>query len=182
MSAASLLWRRLDTPGHDACRVAEGAAGVEGVALFLEAGRVAQLSYRVSCDAGWRTRQGEVRGWLGQRPVGFRIERTETGLWRLDDEVVAGLEGCLDLDLGFTPATNLLQLRRLALAVGRAAEAPVAWLDVAGGSLSLLRQRYERRSQTTYWYEAPRFDYAALLEVGAEGFITRYPGLWEAEG
>jgi hypothetical protein len=91
------------------------------------------------------------------------------------------VESHLDLDLGFTPATNLQQLRRLALAEGQAAEAPVAWLDVLAGSLETVAQRYERRSATTYWYSAPRFDYQALLEVDAAGFIRLYPGLWEAE-
>ena len=62
-----------------------------------------------------------------------------------------------------------------------AADVPVAWLDVATGTLEVLPQRYERRAEATYWYEAPRFDYAALLEVGPAGFIHRYPGLWEAE-
>ncbi len=84
-------------------------------------------------------------------------------------------------DLGFTPSTNLLQLRRLALAEGEAADVRVAWLDAAAGTLDRLDQRYERRTQSEYWYEAPRFEYAALLEVAPTDFILRYPGLWEAE-
>ena len=102
-------------------------------------------------------------------------------MWTLNGAVVSGLENCVDLDFGFTPATNLLQLRRLALALEEAANVPVAWLDVSAGTLEVLHQRYERRSETTYWYEAPRFDYAAMLEVTAAGFIRRYPGLWEEE-
>jgi hypothetical protein len=88
---------------------------------------------------------------------------------------------CLDLDFGFTPSTNLLQLRRLALAEGQGTDAPAAWLDVSTGAFAVLVQRYERRSATTYWYEAPRFSYAELLEVDPLGFVRRYPGLWEAE-
>jgi hypothetical protein len=53
--------------------------------------------------------------------------------------------------------------------------------DIATGKLDRLGQRYARRSPATYWYEAPRFDYAALLELDAHGFAIRYPGLWEAE-
>jgi hypothetical protein len=87
----------------------------------------------------------------------------------------------MDLDFGFTPSTNLLQLRRLALATGQGADAPAAWLDVSTGTLDVLVQRYERRSETTYWYEAPRFNYAEMLEVDSVGFVRRYPGLWEVE-
>jgi hypothetical protein len=47
--------------------------------------------------------------------------------------------------------------------------------------LKPLPQRYERRSETAYWYEAPTVRYAALLEVTSAGFVRLYPGLWEAE-
>ena len=139
------------------------------------------MDYEVLCDEAWITRRGAVRGWLGERGLELTIVRTAAGVWSLNDVLAAGLDECVDLDLGFTPATNALQLRRVALAKGQAIDVPVAWLDVAAGTLTFLRQRYERRSETTYWYEAPRFDYAAALEVAPSGFVRLYPGLWEME-
>jgi hypothetical protein len=122
-----------------------------------------------------------VRGWIGDRPVALSIERSPGGAWTLDGEVMSGLRDCMDLDFGFTPSTNLLQLRRLALDKGQGADAPAAWLDVSTGTLDVLAQHYERRSETTYWYEAPRFNYTAMLEVDDMGFVRRYPDLWEVE-
>jgi hypothetical protein len=181
--AGVALWRRLDAPGHDACRLAQNSGGwtLEGAAVFSENGMPAWLTYQVACDAVWRTEQGEIRGRLGGQGVEFRVVRTTEGVWTLNGAVVPRLQSCLDLDLGFTPATNLLQIRRIALAEGQAADVPVAWLDASAGTLEVLPQRYERRSERTYWYEAPRFDYAGLLEVDPVGFIQRYPGLWQAE-
>jgi hypothetical protein len=118
---------------------------------------------------------------MGDRSVELVVERLAGGQWTLDGEHVPGLELCLDLDFGFTPSTNLFQIRRLALAKGQRMDAPAAWLDVSTGALSVLVQRYERRSDTTYWYEAPRFGYAESLEVDPDGFVRRYPGLWGAE-
>jgi hypothetical protein len=183
MVAVSVLWRRLDTPGHDACSLVETVGGwrLEGTAVFRQGGAPSRLSYQATCDRAWRSQQGKVRGWLGQHSIDLGVERAAQGLWALNGEVVPGLEGCLDLDFGFTPATNLFQLRRLALAEGVAADAPAAWLDVSAGTLVVLPQRYERRSATTYWYEAPSVDYAGLLEVDSVGFIRRYPDLWEIE-
>ncbi len=180
---ASILWRRLDAPGHDACRLVPDGDGwrLEGSAVFRQEGAAARLDYRVACDAGWRTRRGRLLGWIGARDLDLEIARGKDGGWTLGGVPVPGLEGCLDLDLGFTPATNLLAIRRLDLAVGRAAEAPAAWLDLGSLALERLPQRYERRSESTYWYEAPSFGYAALLEVAPSGFVTRYPGFWEAE-
>jgi len=183
MAIASILWRRLDTPGHDACWLHQEAGGwrLEGTAVFRHEGLAARLAYQVACDPAWRTRGGQVQGWLGTDSVALRIARTSAGEWTLNSAVVPDLGGCLDLDFGFTPATNLPQLRRLGLEVGQAAEAPAAWLAVASGMLTFLPQRYERRAEAMYWYESPSVAYAALLEVTPEGFIRRYPGLWEAQ-
>jgi uncharacterized protein len=183
LTIASVLWRRLDTPGHDACRLEQGDAGwtLDGVAVFSENGVPVRLMYQVACDLAWRTEHGEVHGWRGGQSVEFSVVRTAEGMWTLNGTVVPSLGSCVDLDLGFTPATNLLQLRRLDLAEGQAADVPVAWLEVSAGTLEALSQRYERRAGATYWYEAPSFEYAAELEVTPAGFIRRYPGLWEAE-
>jgi hypothetical protein len=183
-TVASILWRRLDAPGHDACRLERTASAwqLDGAAVFrTESGRIAQLHYRVRCDLLWHTQWGTVRGWLGESAVDLSITRDARGHWKLNDEAVPDMSHCVGLDLGFTPATNLLQLRRLNLAAGESADAPAAWVDVEDGGLSELMQRYERRSDSTYAYEAKRFDYAEVLAVTAEGFVSDYPRLWAAE-
>jgi uncharacterized protein len=182
MQIHTILWRRVDNPGHDACRLLElgDAWRLEGTAVFRQEGVPACLTYKVDCDANWRTREGVVHGWVGTSPLDLRITRAD-GMWTLNGQVVPQLDGCADLDIGFTPATNLIQLRRIALQVGDAVEVPVAWLDATVGILDRLQQRYERRSEELYWYEAPRFDYFALLQVSAIGFVEKYPNLWEAE-
>ncbi|MBI4774412.1 MAG: putative glycolipid-binding domain-containing protein [Deltaproteobacteria bacterium] len=183
MEIDAILWRRLDTAGHDACRLVtdDGARRLEGAAVFEYEGVPAYFAYDVDCDEEWRTREGFIRGWLGARRFDFRIARTQDAVWTLNGRVVPGLDGCVDLDLEFTPATNLFQLRRIALEVGQAADLAVAWLDVHVGAFDVLQQRYERRGAEVYWYEAPRFGYFALLQVSAVGFVERYPNLWEAE-
>lgn len=179
----TILWRRLEAPGHDACRLLQGDGSwrLEGMAAFQHEGVPACVAYELECDGEWRTRKGAVQGWVGALPLDFRITRTLEGIWSLNGQTVAGLDGCVDLDLGFTPATNLSQLRRVALEVGQTADVPVAWLDVPVGTLEKLHQRYERRTRETYWYESPRFDYFALLQVNETGFVEKYPALWEAE-
>jgi hypothetical protein len=179
----AILWRRLDTAGHDACRLAWMGRGwrLDGAAVFRQENVPACLAYSVVCDGGWRTRKGVVQGWLGGRRIELRVEHAVDGAWTLNGHIVPHLDGCVDADFGFTPATNTLQLRRVALEVGQAVDVPVAWLDVSAGTLDVLHQRYERRDATRYWYEAPRFDFCALLEVRGDGFVGKYPDLWEAE-
>ena len=83
--------------------------------------------------------------------------------------------------MSFTPATNLLQLRRVSISKNEPVQLPVAWLDIDTGKLTELQQTYELRAEMRVWYEAPSVGYRGLLELEPNGFIRRYPNLWEAE-
>ena len=94
---------------------------------------------------------------------------------------VPDLAHCADLDLGFTPATNLLPIRRMHLQPGEEAEAPAAWLDLSEDGLGLLEQRYACIDAGRYRYASPRFGYDAELSLSEHGFVLEYPQLWSAE-
>jgi hypothetical protein len=113
--------------------------------------------------------------------VDFIIERENDGAWTLNGRRV-DIDDLDDLDLSFTPATNLLQIRRVPLPVGESVRAPAAWFNLEDATLSKLEQIYERRDDLALRYRAPDLGYEGLLELAPNGFIRRYPGLWEAEG
>ena len=93
------------------------------------------------------------------------------------------MEGCADLDLSFSPATNLLPIRRLGLAVGVGAPVRAAWLRFPECRLAALEQRYERLDNERYRYEAGSGSDAFRVEllVASSGFVLEYPGLWTQE-
>jgi hypothetical protein len=181
LAIATVLWKRLDTEGHDACRLVRRNDGwqVCGEAIFLHEGKPCSMRYDVRCDAAWRTRLATVNGWVGARELTCEIVRSEEATWLLNGVEQPQASGCVDVDLGFTPATNLLALRRFNLSIGEETPAPAAYLSFPELRLDLLEQTYRRTAETTYAYRAPIFSYIALLEVSESGFITRYPGLWE---
>lgn len=180
-----MLWRRLDLPGHDSAVLSATAGGVRlrGMAVFFENGATG-LRYDVRCAGDWRTTGAEVRGWHRDRAFALQIVRDPSGRWSLGGAAVDAVAGSLDLDLSFTPATNLLPLRRLDLAVGETAEVRSAWLEWPHVRLTPLVQRYARRSPEWYDYEADlpgaeRFE--AKLRVDRDGWVRDYGGLWRAE-
>jgi uncharacterized protein len=183
-SPSVLFWRKLDSPGHDSCRFFQLADGYRllGAAVFLESGLVCHLQYDVMADAAFRTRSACVAGFVGKTQVDVRIQTSGDQRWEVDGKHDARIDGCLDVDLGFTPATNLLPLRRLALRVGQEAEAPAACLAFPEMQFILLSQRYKRLSRTEYDYEAPRFGYRGTLRVSPIGAVIKYPGLFELIG
>ena len=172
-------WMRLDRPGRDAALLEriDGGWLLRGAAAFDHEGGSAAVAYEVEVDAHWRTNRGLISGFLGAQTIAHEIRRDHQ-VWRLDGAAVEGLDRLVDLDFGFTPATNVLQLSRVALKPSQSAEVPVTWLDLDSASLIELPQRYERRSETSYWYEAPTVPYQGVLEIAPNGFVRSYPDLW----
>jgi hypothetical protein len=176
----SIVWRRLDVPGHESARLSSdaGTPVLEGKAVF-EGEEAGALAYTVTCDRAWRTTSADVDGWLGGRPVALRIRRDATGRWIVNGVLTPSLDGCDDVDLSITPSTNALPIRRLALKVGETATAIAAWWKGPDPTLTPLDQTYERVGPSTYRYTSAGGTFVALLEVRADGLVTRYPGLWE---
>jgi hypothetical protein len=112
-----------------------------GTAVFASDGRPCRLDYLVVCDPDWRTRTGRVTGWLGTDLVEVEVA-AEAGRWRLNGVDCPAVAGCVDLDLNFSPSTNLLPIRRLGLPVGASVQALAQELQLLqrriGGRLSAL--------------------------------------------
>ena len=184
-----MLWKRLDRRGHEAARLslspsdAASSAGwrLAGAAAFAYEGDPGLLSYQISGGADGRTVAATVTGWVGARSIEARLARDAADQWTLNGEPCPAVTGCLDLDLNFSPSTNLLPIRRLGLAIGQSAEVRAAWLRFPEFTLEPLPQVYRRTSETTYRYEASGGAFVAHLTINAVGFVTRYPHFWRAE-
>jgi uncharacterized protein len=180
-----MRWRRLDVPGREAARIDQTADGwrLTGQLEADEAGVRAQLEYVIDCDGGWRTRRAVVTGSASHAPIRFEFGADGEGHWTLNDGPLPPVEGALDIDLGFTPATNLLPIRRLGLAVGARADVRTAWLRFPELRVEGLEQSYWREAATVFHYDAlvdgERFQ--ARLDTDEFGRVVRYEGLWEAE-
>lgn len=178
---AAFFWRRLDQPGHDCCRLFRLAGGwkLRGMAVFSESGQPCNFAYEVLVDLHWKTRSARLTGFCGKKEIDMRIRRTADGNWRVGTEMQHAVADCIDIDLGFTPATNMLAIRRLNLSIGESAEAPAAWLALPSLTLKVLPQTYLRSAELEYEYEAPSVGYKERLQVSKLGAVERYPRLFE---
>ncbi|MEM8659227.1 MAG: putative glycolipid-binding domain-containing protein [Pseudomonadota bacterium] len=177
---ASILWKRVDVAGLDNCRLLRTSSGwtLSGKAVYREEGVVTALSYDIHHDPAWITRTARIEGWSGAQPLAMEITRAADGTWRCNSEGLPALEGCTDIDLGFTPATNTTAIRRLGLAAGAQAEAVAAWLDTGDWALKPLAQSYERLADNRYAYHSLASGFRATLTTEGSGLVTDYPGLW----
>lgn len=183
-AAAAILWRRVDRPGHESARISPRSAGgweLAGTAVFAHEGKSCGFSYTIACDRAWRTKSANVVGWLGADAVRVNALVGDDGLWRVDGLDVPPIAGCVDVDLNFSPSTNLLPIRRLDLAVGEEKEVRAAWLRFPSFRFEPLDQTYRRLAEDRYVYRSAGGRFERELEVDSNGFVLRYPGFWEVE-
>jgi hypothetical protein len=88
------------------------------------------------------------------------------------------LATALDVDLGYSPLTNTLPIRRLGLraaATGTQQTVAVAWVLVPSLVVVPAQQTYTVVGLGTIRYSSG--DFSAELTVDGDGFVTHYPGL-----
>jgi uncharacterized protein len=102
--------------------------------------------------------------------------------WQVNGVAKPVVNNCVDLDVNFSPSTNLLPIRRLDLEVGAQAEVMAAWLRFPSFEFEPLSQVYERLSESKYRYSSRGGQFVTELAVNKAGFVTVYPQFWEVEG
>ncbi|MEO3413410.1 putative glycolipid-binding domain-containing protein [Roseovarius sp. CAU 1744] len=180
---ATVRWRALEHEGDDTCRLSRVDHGwlLVGHSRFRDADGFAALDYVVRCDARWRTLGADIAGRHGTREISLRLERNTDG-WLLNGDPQPQVVGADDIDLAFTPATNLMPLRRVMEAPTPRLDTRAAWLRYPNCDLRPLDQTYDAgQSAELVSYRAEQTGYATQLCVDHSGFVTLYPGLWEGE-
>jgi hypothetical protein len=177
------LWRRLDVFGLERFELArDGEGWALGGTILTGEGGSAEVRYEVVCDAGWRTRRTKVafRDAHGERT----LELTAAdGSWSIGGHRQPTLDGCIDVDLEWSPATNTLPIRRVHPEVGaRTGVLRMAWIRFPALTVELLTQEYRHTSAGRYLFESDGGSFRAEIDVDDEGLVTRYEGLWEREG
>jgi len=183
MAIDSILWRRLDQPGDESARLVfqNSYWRLSGTAIFGHHQQPCRLDYLVVCSSTWQTVSGRVAGWVGNETVEIELSVDSARRWFINGVACPEVAGCVDLDLNFSPSTNLLPIRRLGLAIGQGAEVKAAWLRFPSFTLEPLSQLYRRIAVATYRYESAGGRFITELLVNAAGFVIEYPNFWALE-
>lgn len=174
------LWQRLHGVGLERFELLQEADGwlLRGTILALDKQGPAQAGYEVFCDAGWHTRHAEIslRDTAGECTLRLAVEGDR---WTVNGTEQETVRGCIDIDLGWSPSTNTLPIRRLGLAVGeRSGTITAAWVRFPELTVEPLPQEYERLAERRYRYSSRGGAFTALLEVDEEGVVVDYEEIW----
>jgi uncharacterized protein len=102
------------------------------------------------------------------------------GHWTLNEGPAPSLDGCHDVDLGWTPATNTIPIRRLDLPVGEHATIAACWVRFPKLDVVRSEQHYERLALDRWRYRSGTYDFELATDA-ATGLVLAYgEDLWRA--
>jgi uncharacterized protein len=177
---SSGLWQWLQSPGLERFELLRTADEwlFRGTILTLVADTAAEARYEIACDSLFRTLRANVsvQDASGVRSLQITVK---DGRWHENGSENQTVEGAIDIDLGWSPSTNTLPIRRLALGRGRTSgEFIAAWVRFPDLTLQPLPQEYLRLDARLYRYSSRGGAFVADLTVDDDGLVLDYEGFW----
>jgi hypothetical protein len=182
MTTRRVAWRRSDEiPTDEVCTmtIRDGGMSLVGTVLGASGGVPVRTEYRVFTDGAGLTTAAHVRDYRGFEQRTLALARDPKGNWTVDGIPARELRGCTDVDLGCSPATNTLPIRRLRLAVGSTHTIRVAWVRFPELTVGRAEQSYSRLDEFTYRYASGELQ--AELIVDDEDLVAAY-AVWQRTG
>jgi len=175
MTTRRVAWRRSDEVQTDEhCTLTQRDTGLSlvGTVLGAEGGAPVRIEYRVLTDGAGLTTAAHVRDLRGFEQRTLTLERDAKGNWTVDGAKVRTLKGATDVDLGCSPSTNTLPIRRLRIGVGASKTVKAAWVRFPELTVVKADQTYTRLDEFTYRYASGEFE--AELTVDDENLVAAY--------
>ena len=150
-----------------------------GTILTLAHDSPAEARYEIACDTWFHTQRANIflRDSSGERSL--KIDARD-GRWFENGRENEMIKGTVDIDLGWSPSTNTLPIRRLNLEVGQASgEVIAAWVRFPELALQPLPQEYTRLAERQYRYSSRGGAFVANLVVDDHDLVLDYEGFWQ---
>ncbi|MBG9733653.1 putative glycolipid-binding domain-containing protein [Paenibacillus alvei] len=174
-----IIWKRMQEEGLEYCKVSlEPVTMIQGRVICADTDR-SFVEYEVRCDELGCTSEVTVRYTNEQQTRTLKVERDAQDCWKVNGEARDDLNGAKDIDIGATPSTNVLPIRRLKLEKGQQAAVTAAWVCFPQFTVQPLQQSYERTGDNTYIYRSAS-GYTAQLNVDQHGVVIDYADQWKA--
>lgn len=179
-----VLWISLDERVVEHLRLSGSGGDIiaDGLIIHLGPQQSFRLRYTIRCDSLWRFRMLKLQS-LDEPQQLLELRSDGAGNWEnARGEAIPSLKGCQDIDIFYSPFTNTLAIRRMALKLHESTETIVAFISVPDMKVSAVRQRYTFLKSSgeigSYRYESLSTGFTADLSVDSDALVIEYPGFF----
>ena len=178
----TILWRndKFQMVEYCAFREIGNRYQFDGVVLTVVEDKPVRIGYQAVFDRQCLTQSVTVDaiGGSGEQHLQLVVDEHRTWFW--NGKELPECSGFSDVDLGFSPVTNTLPIRRLNLQPGESQTISAAWVRFPEFDVIPFPQRYTRMETNRYLYESLLSDFKAELVVNELGLVQQYGQYWVA--
>ena len=175
---ASILWTGPeDTLNRTTLDAADGGHRLAGTVLTNRDKVPLEIRYVILTDNTWAPRDVGVHILGGESDARLALAADGRGRWTLDKEPLSDFDGCVDIDLGFTPGTKTLALNRLGLEAGESRQIQALWAGYPGEPVVVASQSYRRVDEHRYLHTIAGIEEELVLN---EDNLAHTYGSWRA--
>jgi hypothetical protein len=177
-----ILWHCASLASSEHASLFEMGNGcrLQGLAVLPLASEPCHITYDVLCSQDWTALSCRVTLVFPNEERTIELKRESAGRWEHNGVAAPHLLHCSDIDLGWTPATNVIPIRRLDLDVGDGASILAAWVRFPELDVVANEQHYTRLASDRWRYQSGDYDFELLVDASS-GLVLEYgDDLWRA--
>lgn len=175
----TLIWKNINEEGLEHCEIdLYPITKINGKVISIYNNKPLFVEYEVLCENNGATKEVNIRRNFDGISKTINIRKEKNDIWYLNDKEIKECKGLKDIDIGITPSTNLLPIRRLNLSIGERKEVTALWVRFPDLTLAPLKQAYERLDANKYEYESVDSGYKAILLVDESSIVIDYKDEW----
>lgn len=132
--------------------------------------------YEVTLDPDWTFRHIVLEKTDGRVLI---LRADGQGKWeKAQGDELPAFDGCIDIDIGASPFTNTLPIRRNRFEIGVPQRFRMTWIPLDTLEPFVDEQVYTKLADGRFHYQAADGSFEAEITVDADGLVVDYPGLF----
>lgn len=182
-----LIWQHLDAPGWEHVRIIDDHPGwtvFDSILVRKHEDQVLRGGYTLVTDKQWRTL--ELRLMLESAPgamEGIHLLTEGDGRWTdANDQHIPELDGCLDVDIEWTPLTSSLLISHTRLQAGEDHSASVIHISMPTMSMQRVTKDFRRLDDRRVTLTSEKDSGGRSLLLDRDGFLQEIPGRFLRSG
>ncbi|HYI79161.1 MAG TPA: putative glycolipid-binding domain-containing protein [Chryseolinea sp.] len=176
----NILWKGLEYHSLENCVLTKIKSGwsINSTIVGAYDKKIYKVEYVIKANDKWETIYLNLTTELAGSKRDFIFLGDGNGNWTNNGIPKAEFEGCVDVDISLTPFTNSLPIKRLLWETNKSRQIKVLFVDVLGGAVIPVQQRYTKLSNAEFRFENVPNDFEAVITVDDLGLVLNYPELF----
>jgi hypothetical protein len=178
----SIVWEGLlyDTEEHCSVNYLDTAIIVRSEIEGWAGQKAVYAEYVLTLNLDWTVREIEIDFTTGTEQHSYCFTRHASGQWTdKEGTLYRKFNECSFVDISLTPFTNTLPLKGITFTPGEAEQVEVLYFDILNNEVRTDVQRYTKINTANYHFENDGGNFSVEIEIDADGFVTRYPNLFD---